>query len=302
MQHIPEIAIVEQNTLTALGLQTILEELIPVATIRTFPSFARLIDDTPDMYSHYFVSAQTYFEHTSFFLARRPKTIVLAAGEQPSLSGIPTLNVCLPQDKLVKAIMQMRKQGHEATHHPVSPQEMQQEHDLSPREIEVLTLITKGLINTEHQPDDGYFAPKEHHRETRYQVGFGACHLCRDARVCRSGPDMIRGTYQSSLISASGKSIFSPSTYRLECTTGLSVFIPSTQKSNDMFHVRPVPKSSVKHSFLYILVGPNSPNFRQGPQSSVIPRESPFQAGKSIRVAGTSDSGCPPLPVSSANG
>lgn len=66
MQHIPEIAIVEQNTLTALGLQTILEELIPVATIRRFPSFARLIDDTPDMYSHYFVSAQTYFEHTSF--------------------------------------------------------------------------------------------------------------------------------------------------------------------------------------------------------------------------------------------
>ncbi|WP_302561796.1 helix-turn-helix transcriptional regulator [Phocaeicola coprocola] len=149
MQHIPEIAIVEQNTLTALGLQTILEELIPVATIRTFLSFARLIDDTPDMYSHYFVSAQTYFEHTSFFLARRPKTIVLAAGEQPSLSGIPTLNVCLPQDKLVKAIMQMRKQGHEATHHPVSPQEMQQEHDLSPREIEVLILITKGLINKE---------------------------------------------------------------------------------------------------------------------------------------------------------
>ena len=184
MQHIPEIAIVEQNTLTALGLQTILEELIPVATIRTFPSFARLIDDTPDIYSHYFVSAQTYFEHTSFFLARRPKTIVLAAGEQPSLSGIPTLNVCLPQDKLVKAIMQMRKQGHEATHHPVSPQEMQQEHDYQ------RAYQQGNSRQTEHQPDDGYFAPKEHYREARHQVGFGACHLCRDARVCRSGPDM----------------------------------------------------------------------------------------------------------------
>lgn len=149
MQHTPEIAIVEQNTLTALGLQTILEELIPVATIRRFSSFARLIDDTPDMYSHYFVSAQTYFEHTSFFLERRPKTIVLAAGEQPLLNGVPTLNVCLPQDKLVASITQMRKQGHEATHHPVSPQEMQQSHDLSPREIEVLVLITKGLINKE---------------------------------------------------------------------------------------------------------------------------------------------------------
>lgn len=33
----PEIAILEKNTLTALGLRTILEELIPEAVIRTFP-------------------------------------------------------------------------------------------------------------------------------------------------------------------------------------------------------------------------------------------------------------------------
>ena len=38
MQHIPEIAIVEQNTLTALGLQTILEELIrPSVRFRRSP-------------------------------------------------------------------------------------------------------------------------------------------------------------------------------------------------------------------------------------------------------------------------
>ena len=36
---IPEIAIIEKNTLTALGLQTILEELIPQAVIRVFHSF-----------------------------------------------------------------------------------------------------------------------------------------------------------------------------------------------------------------------------------------------------------------------
>ena len=46
---IPEIAIVEQNTLTALGLQTIIEELLPKAIIRVFPSFERLVDDTPDV-------------------------------------------------------------------------------------------------------------------------------------------------------------------------------------------------------------------------------------------------------------
>ena len=33
MHHLPEIAIIEPNTLTALGLRTILEELIPEAVI-----------------------------------------------------------------------------------------------------------------------------------------------------------------------------------------------------------------------------------------------------------------------------
>ena len=50
MNHQPEIAIVEANTLTSLGLKGILEEMIPMATIRTFHQFSELMDDTPDMY------------------------------------------------------------------------------------------------------------------------------------------------------------------------------------------------------------------------------------------------------------
>lgn len=146
--HPSEIAILEKNTLTALGLQTILEELLPNAVIRVFPTFEELIDDTPDMYAHYFVSAQIYFEHTGFFLERRPKCIVLSAGEQPLLNGVPTLNLWQPRDVLVKSIMQLRKHGHEMTHHPVTVQQGA-ERDLSPREIEVLVLLTKGLINKE---------------------------------------------------------------------------------------------------------------------------------------------------------
>ena len=148
MMHPSEIAILEKNTLTALGLQTILEELLPNAVIRVFPTFEELIDDTPDMYAHYFVSAQIYFEHTAFFLERRPKCIVLSAGEQPLLNGVPTLNLWQPRDVLVKSIMQLRKHGHEMTHHPVTVQQGA-ERDLSPREIEVLVLLTKGLINKE---------------------------------------------------------------------------------------------------------------------------------------------------------
>mgnify|MGYP000451678389 CR=1 FL=1 len=145
----PEIAIIENNTLTALGLRLILEELLPTAIIRVFPSFEALIDDTPDMYAHYFVSAQIYFEHSNYFLQRRPKAIVLATGEQPSLNGVPTLNLCQPQEVLVKSIMQLRNHGHEMTHHPVPLSAQDSEHELSPREIEVLIQVTKGLINKE---------------------------------------------------------------------------------------------------------------------------------------------------------
>lgn len=56
----PEIAIIDPNTLSSLGLCGLLEELIPGAVIRMFPSFAAFADDTPDMYAHYFVSAQVY--------------------------------------------------------------------------------------------------------------------------------------------------------------------------------------------------------------------------------------------------
>lgn len=145
----PEIAIIERNTLATLGLRTILEELIPQAIIRTFASFEQLIDDTPDMYAHYFVAISIYFEHTAFFLDRKPKTIVLSAGEQQIPIGVPVLNTCLPQEKLIKAFIDMRSRGHEMTHHPVKPSAYESANTLSAREIEVLVLVTKGLINKE---------------------------------------------------------------------------------------------------------------------------------------------------------
>ena len=54
--HHPEIAIIDPNTLTCLGLQNILQGMIPTAVIRIFHSFGELVDDTPDMYAHYFLS------------------------------------------------------------------------------------------------------------------------------------------------------------------------------------------------------------------------------------------------------
>ncbi len=71
----PEIAIADSNTLSCMGLQSLLEEIIPMAVIRVFSSFEELMDDTPDMYAHYFVSAQIYFEHTAFSYRASPRPL-----------------------------------------------------------------------------------------------------------------------------------------------------------------------------------------------------------------------------------
>ena len=148
MNHQPEIAIIDPSTLSCMGLQTLLEEIIPMATIRVFHSFGEFVDDTPDMYAHYFVSAQIYFEHTAFFRERRPRAIVLAGGENiPQLSGVMTLNIYQSEKDLVKSILRMHEHGHHGGKHPQS--DIMDTHDLSAREIEVLKLITKGLINKE---------------------------------------------------------------------------------------------------------------------------------------------------------
>lgn len=155
---VPEIAIVDSNTLTCIGLQNLLEEIIPMATIRVFRSFGELADDTPDMYAHYFISSQIFFEHTAFFLPRKPKTIVLAGGShQPQLAGVTTLNIYQEEKHLIKDILSLHRHGHRHGHpgepadanRPAGAQQVGGGHDLSAREIEVLVLITRGLINKE---------------------------------------------------------------------------------------------------------------------------------------------------------
>lgn len=146
----PELAIIDRNTLSCIGLQNILEELIPNSIIRIFHSFGEFSDDTPDMYSHYFVSSQIYFEHPQFFIERKPKAIVLITGETShQLSGVPTLNICHSEKKLIKSIINLQKYGHDNDKSHSHRNNFVQRNELSSREIEVLVLIAKGFINKE---------------------------------------------------------------------------------------------------------------------------------------------------------
>ncbi|MDR0977290.1 MAG: helix-turn-helix transcriptional regulator [Prevotellaceae bacterium] len=150
----PQIAIVDSNTLSSMGLESLLEEIIPEFTIRTFRSFEALTDDTPDAYAHYFVATQIYFEHTAFFLARPHKTIVLTSGSQPQLSGLLTLDVNQDGKALAKNILNLHRMGHKGGHPGKHPAGMMTacangQHDLSSREIEVLQLVVRGFISKE---------------------------------------------------------------------------------------------------------------------------------------------------------
>ena len=156
MQPTPEIAIINANTLTCIGLRELIERMMPMAVVRTFNSFGQFVRDTPDMYVHYFISSQILLEHSAFFIERKAKTIVLANGAAgaPQLSHFHTLNIYQDEEHLVRALLQLQQSAH--AHGKRLPADMQaaQSQDTDPnglshREIEVLVLIAKGLTNKE---------------------------------------------------------------------------------------------------------------------------------------------------------
>lgn len=160
MNHAPEIAIIDANTLTCMGLREIIERMIPTATVRTFNSFEQLIRDTPDMYFHYFISAQILLEHSSFFIERKEKTIVLTNGAAgtPQTSHFHTLNIYRSEEHIVRSLLQLQQSAHAHGKHLPETQKMPETRNgtstedpngLSQREIEVLILIVMGLTNKE---------------------------------------------------------------------------------------------------------------------------------------------------------
>lgn len=144
MNAILEIAIITPDTLSAVGLKQLLTEIVPDNIIRTFPDFGTFADDTPDMYTWYFVSSQTYVLYNTFFLPRKEKTVILMHGVSTTAlpSGNHILNIFLPERKL-KAELYKFLSGNSSLPIP------EEERDLSAREIEVLVLVSKGCINKE---------------------------------------------------------------------------------------------------------------------------------------------------------
>lgn len=140
-----EIAIIEPNTTAAIGLKTLINNTLPDAVVRTFPDFGCFADDTPDMYSFYFITSQVYVLCNKFFLPRKNKVVILTYG--PGNNIFPASNhivdVYSTEKKILKTLERILLQGKDNVADDCEV------NDLSSREIEVLVCVARGLINKE---------------------------------------------------------------------------------------------------------------------------------------------------------
>lgn len=147
----PKVAILQIDTLAAIGLRTMLQEVMPFMEVSAFNAFEQLAESEPDSFVHYFVAQTIAVEHRQFFLDRCRKTIVLSPSQDSShhLQGFHSLCVSLPEEQLVRSLLALEQSAHAGGRNlPPMPQAGKASL-LSGREIEVLSLIAQGKMNKE---------------------------------------------------------------------------------------------------------------------------------------------------------
>ena len=147
----PSIAIIDPNTLAAIGLKTILQEIMSIMQVDTFGSFAELQANNPEKYFHYFVAMNIVLENRQFFLEHRAKTIVLtlALDDAASMSNFHSLSVNVPEKQFVRSLLALEQHAHAHGRNLPPIQQCTRQNVLSDREIEVLSLVAQGHINKE---------------------------------------------------------------------------------------------------------------------------------------------------------
>lgn len=144
-------AVIDPNTLAAIGLKQLLQNVIPIMAVDTFGSFAELQANHPDGYAHYFAAMNIVLENRQFFSEHRQKTIVLTLSLDTTsqLNEFHGLCINVPESQLVRSLLMLQQGAHPGGRNlPPMPHVLQRK-ILSDREIEVMALIVQGYINKE---------------------------------------------------------------------------------------------------------------------------------------------------------
>jgi len=149
MQQIPKIAIVDPNTLAAIGLKGVLQNVMLIMTVDSFGTFAELEMNHPEEYVHFFVAMTIVLDNRDFFLNYRRRTIVLTTSVESMMDGFHCLCINVPEKQLIRSLLSLQQSAHaHGRNLPPMPKVLQQK-VLSDREIEVMNLIVQGFINKE---------------------------------------------------------------------------------------------------------------------------------------------------------
>ena len=145
----PKIAIIDPNTLSALGLKAILQNVMPIMTVDTYGSLSELQANNPESYFHYFTAMSVVLEDMQFFSEHKRKTIVLTLSldTMSQLSDYKCLCVNVPEPELVRSLLMLEQHAHGKGENLPPMPEILNRKILSDREIEVMSLIVQGYIN-----------------------------------------------------------------------------------------------------------------------------------------------------------
>lgn len=152
----PDIAIVDPNTLSVLGLRHLIESVMPVVNVDSYASFAELEANDPDHYYHYFVELRVVLANMPFFLSHRQKTIVIAGSANDAVNNekFHTIYTNQPEKHLLRSLLALEQSAH--AHGRNLPYVARAAGDgagarsqLSMREVEVMSLVAKGRMNKE---------------------------------------------------------------------------------------------------------------------------------------------------------
>lgn len=147
----PICAIIDPNALAVIGLRHLLQEVMPFMQVEVYQQLSLFQDADPTRFAHFFVAQSIVLSDMAFFQQHRQRTIVLSSHSDCHtwLAGFHVLSVYQSEEALLRQLLALVQHGHaNGRHLPPLPQQ-RQSRVLSDREVEVLSLIVRGLINKE---------------------------------------------------------------------------------------------------------------------------------------------------------
>lgn len=156
----PQMAIIMENTLSAMALRSLLSDMVPEIDVMAYSSMDEYLAAAPKIVAHHFISASVAFHNSAFFQPLMRRTIVVTDGSASPFvqTGYRTIDATASEQSIVRTILEIHHSGHPGGHavcgshhgHPVSPEATHERAQLlSSREKDVLALVVKGYINKE---------------------------------------------------------------------------------------------------------------------------------------------------------